>query len=72
MKRKGRVQAGADADLVVFDPSTIADRATYRDPTVAPAGINWVVVNGTIVVRRGAVAKGVAPGVPIRAPIRAR
>jgi len=70
MKQKGRVQAGADADLVVFDAATIADRATYREPTIAPAGVPWVVVNGTIVVRRGVRTKGVTPGIPIRAPIQ--
>lgn len=70
MKRKGRVQAGADADLVVFNPSTIADRATYQSPTTAPAGMDWVLVNGTIVVRRGSLVKGNSPGRPIRAPIK--
>jgi N-acyl-D-aspartate/D-glutamate deacylase len=70
MRKKGRVQVGADADLVAFDASTIADRATYRDPTIAPAGMKWVIVNGTIVVRRGALTTGAAPGVAIRAPIK--
>ena len=49
MKRKGRVQAGADADLVVFDPERIIDTATYDDPHRYPAGIDHVIVNGVVV-----------------------
>jgi N-acyl-D-aspartate/D-glutamate deacylase len=69
MKRRGRVQPGADADLVVFDAATIADRATYREPATAPAGIPYVLVNGTVVVRHGALEKSVVPGRPVRAMI---
>ncbi len=48
MKKKGRVQVGADADNVVFDPETIIDRATYQDPAQYSTGIDHVVVNGTV------------------------
>ncbi len=50
---KGRLQPGADADLVVFDPTTVTDRATYANPFQAPAGISLVMVNGQVVVRDG-------------------
>jgi N-acyl-D-aspartate/D-glutamate deacylase len=47
MARKGRLQRGADADIVVFDPETIVDRATVVDPSQASEGIEWVLVVGT-------------------------
>lgn len=50
---RGRIAPGLAADLVAFDPGTIADRATYADPFQYPAGIALVVVNGVIVLRDG-------------------
>jgi dihydroorotase len=70
MKAKGRVQPEADADLVLFDPVTIIDRATYREPTLPPRGLRDVVVNGVVVVRNGAVITGVFPGRPVRGPLQ--
>ena len=67
MKRKGRVQAGADADLVVFDPARVIDRATFEQPTQYSEGIIDVLVNGTFVVRASSLVQGVAPGRAIRA-----
>jgi N-acyl-D-amino-acid deacylase len=52
---KGRVQSGADADLVVFDPATIVDRATYEQPHQFPAGIDYVLVGGEIAVDHGTI-----------------
>jgi N-acyl-D-aspartate/D-glutamate deacylase len=66
MKRKGRVQAGADADLVVFDPARVIDRATFEQPAQYSDGIVHVLVNGTFVVRASQFVPGVAPGKPVR------
>ena len=54
MQRKGRIQVGADADLVIFDPETVTDRATYDEPTLTSNGMRHVVVAGEFVVRDGA------------------
>jgi N-acyl-D-aspartate/D-glutamate deacylase len=71
MRKKGRVQVGADADLVLFDPSKVIDRATYREPLLPPAGIHTVIVAGVPIVRDGKVQDGVFPGRPVRAPAQA-
>jgi dihydroorotase len=69
MKNKGRIRIGADADITVFDPDRIIDRATYREPTTPSAGIQFVLVNGSVVVANGGIREGVAPGRLIRAPV---
>jgi len=51
---RGELRPGCFADVVVFDPDTIADVATYADPRQYPTGIDYVVVNGAVVVERGA------------------
>ena len=67
MRRKGRVSEGSDADIVVFDPDTISDQATYSDSTRPSTGIRHVLVNGTFVVRDGQLDANAQPGRPIRA-----
>jgi len=62
---RGRVAAGAYADLAVFDPATIADRATYEKPVQPAAGIHLVLVNGRVVLRDGR-ATGERPGRVLR------
>jgi N-acyl-D-aspartate/D-glutamate deacylase len=68
MTNKGRVRAGADADLTIFDPATVIDRATYEDATLPSAGIPYVVIGGEVVVDSGTVTAA-RPGRAIRAPI---
>ncbi len=58
---RGVIREGAFADLVLFDPETIIDRATYEEPARAAAGIGLVMVNGQIVLRDGA-PSGARPG----------
>jgi cytosine/adenosine deaminase-related metal-dependent hydrolase len=67
MKKKGRVQPGADADLTVFDPATVRDRSTYEKGKVPSEGIRYVLVNGVFVVRDGQLVAGATPGKGIRA-----
>ncbi len=69
MHRKGRLKVGGDADITVFDPATVVDRSTYREPSTPPAGIQYVIVNGVPVVSQGRVVDNAAPGQPVRAPI---
>jgi len=61
MRNKGRIRMGADADLTIFDPATVADAATYEDPARYSVGIRDVLVNGVAVVRDGKLQE-VAPG----------
>ncbi len=66
-ERKGRIQEGADADITVFDPATVIDRATYGNPFQASAGIQTVLVNGQIAVTDGKVVEDVYAGTLLRA-----
>ena len=50
---RGLVRPGLAADLVVFDPKTVLDRATHEDPEQPPAGLPHVIVNGVVAVRDG-------------------
>jgi len=59
---KGRLQEGADADIVVFDPQTIADRATYQSPMEPSVGVRYLVVGGTLLVDQGQLVPDVFPG----------
>jgi dihydroorotase-like cyclic amidohydrolase len=70
MRRKGRVQAGADADLVVFDEAGVTDQATYEASTRPSSGIAHVTVGGTFVVRDGELVPDALPGRPLRASPR--
>jgi hypothetical protein len=65
MRRKGRVQAGSDADLVVFDAARVTDQATYLASTRPSSGIAHVLVGGTFVVRDGELLPDAMPGKPV-------
>jgi N-acyl-D-aspartate/D-glutamate deacylase len=65
---KGRLQEGADADIVVFDPATISDRATFANPMEPSIGVRYLLVAGTVVVHQGKIAPGVSPGHALLGP----
>ena len=67
MRQKGRLRVGADADITIFDPATVVDRSTYREPSLSPVGIQHVIVNGVSVVANGRAVESVAPGKAVRA-----
>jgi N-acyl-D-amino-acid deacylase len=50
---RGRLAPNLAADVVVFDPATVADKATFESPFQYPVGINVVVVNGVVALRDG-------------------
>jgi N-acyl-D-aspartate/D-glutamate deacylase len=66
MRRKGRLAVGMDADVTVFDPARVIDRATFEKPAQFSEGIRHVIVGGTFVVRDEQLVPNVAPGRPIR------
>ena len=69
MARKGRLQVGMDADIVVFDASTVIDNSTYESPLSVPTGIVVVMVNGVVILQDGQFVENVWPGDAIRAAI---
>jgi dihydroorotase/N-acyl-D-amino-acid deacylase len=64
---RGRIAEGLAADLVVFDPAAVGDRATYEDPHRYPAGVEYVLVGGVPVVDGGRFT-GARPGRVLRRP----
>jgi len=62
---RGLIKTGLAADLVIFDPATVGDRATFTDPFQYPVGIDTVIVNGRVVLDKGR-HTGERPGVVIR------
>ncbi|PYU72919.1 MAG: D-glutamate deacylase [Acidobacteria bacterium] len=68
-KDKGRIRVGADADITVFDANRIIDKATYEKPLQYSEGIQFVLVNGVLVVKDGQLVDGVFPGRAARAPV---
>jgi len=53
LKQRGRIACGCWADLVIFDPATISDAATFEQPKQAAKGVLWVLVNGVIAMADG-------------------
>jgi dihydroorotase len=62
MRNKGRIKQGADADIVVFDPDRVIDKATYENAGQYSDGIQHVMVNGVFVLKDGNFVSGVYPG----------
>ena len=67
MRRKGRLQEGCDADIVVFDPDAVTDEATYIETTRPASGFRHVLVGGDFVVRDGEIVIDAMSGRPVRA-----
>ncbi|SVD12839.1 uncharacterized protein METZ01_LOCUS365693, partial [marine metagenome] len=64
MRNKGRMQVGADADITVFNPKTVIDKADFKGLKFSE-GIEYVLVNGTFVVSEGNNVENIFPGRPI-------
>ena len=67
LHRRGRLEEGFFADVVVFDPATVQDHATFIEPHQYATGVQHVFVNGTAVLREGA-HTGATPGRVVRGP----
>jgi N-acyl-D-aspartate/D-glutamate deacylase len=65
LKDRGILRDGMKADVVVFDPDTVEARATFDEPKQYPQGIDYVVVNGKLVIDQG-VHTGALPGRALR------
>jgi len=65
-RKKGRLQEGADADIVVFDLQTITDRSTYQKPMEPSAGVQYLLVNGVPIVDQGKLGESTLPGKALR------
>jgi len=70
--RKGRLQEGADADVVVFDPQTIADRSTFAKPMEQSVGVHYLLVAGTVLIDEGKLVPNVFPGQALKGPGKTR
>ncbi|MGC1371643.1 MAG: amidohydrolase family protein [Candidatus Sulfotelmatobacter sp.] len=67
-RHMGRLQEGADADIVVFDAATIRDRATFQKPMEPSEGVRFLLVGGTVVVDAGKIVPNVFPGRALLGP----
>jgi hypothetical protein len=61
-RRKGRLQEGADADVVLFDPRSVTDKATYQSPRLPSVGMKYVIVNGSVLISDGKLVPDTFPG----------
>jgi N-acyl-D-aspartate/D-glutamate deacylase len=68
-RAKGRLQVGADADIVVFDANTISDRATFQKPMEPSVGVHYLLVGGTVIINQGRIVEDVFPGRALLGPM---
>ena len=66
MKKRGRIQEGCFADLVLFDPNSIQDNATYEKGFVKSSGVEYLLVNGQVLISEGKLQENVFPGKAIK------
>ena len=66
--QKARLREGFDADIIIFDPETIADQATFTEMNKPAIGVKHLLVGGTAVIADGALDTAATPGQPIRCP----
>jgi N-acyl-D-glutamate deacylase len=69
MQKKGRVQVGMDADIIVFNPETVAEKATFKESCQTSVGMKHVLVNGTFLIRDEQLDTEAFPGKAVRGPI---
>ncbi len=67
-RQKGRLQEGADADIVVFDAATITDRSTFAKPMEPSTGVHYLLVGGTVAVDEGKIVPDIFPGRALLGP----
>ncbi len=70
LKKKGRIQVGADADIVVFDLATVKENATFTKPAQTSTGFDYVIVGGVPLVENGILNTDVMPGKAIRNQVK--
>jgi N-acyl-D-glutamate deacylase len=68
-KYKGRIQAGMDADIIVFDLDKVKPKATYKNPRQPSEGMNYVMVNGKFIINDGELIKDARPGKAIKSTL---
>jgi Amidohydrolase family len=65
MRFKGRIQVGADADITIFNPNTIIDKASFEKGLEFSSGIDYVMVNGTFILKNGKTVSNLFPGLAV-------
>ena len=70
MRQKGRLQVGADADITIFDPDTVRDRATFEGGLEFSEGVEYVLVGGILILEKGETVPDVFPGQPVYGKFR--
>jgi formylmethanofuran dehydrogenase subunit A len=65
MRFKGRIQVGADADITIFNPNTVIDKASFDKGLAFSKGIEYVIVNGVLALKNGKTVANTFPGQPI-------